>query len=385
MGFGQQRERGLFRSFWQAGFEAADHINGLGRRVDMIAATQHDRFVVEDYARAREVGIRTVRESVHWHLVDRGGRYDFSSLAPIAEAARAGGMQVIWTLCHYGWPDDLDLFAPEWVGRFAAYAAAVARFLAPYGDGPPLFAPINEISFFAFACGDAGWFYPFAVGRGDEVKRQLVRATIAGGDAIWRVDPRARLVHVDPVIHVVPASSDPDAVRAARGADASQWEAWDMLAGRRSPELGGHPRYLDIVGANFYHSNQWQLGGDRLRWEEDPRDPRWVPLHRLLARAFARYRRPLFLAETSHVGIGRGAWLLEIAAEVNEALAQGVPIEGICLYPIIDRPDWQNLDHWHNSGLWDLLPDEAGRLRRVLVPEYAAAFTQARRLLGSAG
>ena len=63
-------------------------------------------------------------------------------------------------------------------------------------------------------------------------------------------------------------------------------------AGRAQPELGGHPRYLDVVGVNFYHDNQWEHPSRRLRWEDNPRDERWVPFHRLLARAHARYGRP---------------------------------------------------------------------------------------------
>src|SRR4051794_33467481 len=60
----------LFKSFWMAGFESACHINRKGVRLDMIAATQHDRFVDEDYARLTQVDIRAVRETVRWHLVD---------------------------------------------------------------------------------------------------------------------------------------------------------------------------------------------------------------------------------------------------------------------------------------------------------------------------
>ena len=43
------------------------------------------------------------------------------------EAARAAGVQVVWDLCHYGWPDDLDVFSPAFVERFARFAGAAAR------------------------------------------------------------------------------------------------------------------------------------------------------------------------------------------------------------------------------------------------------------------
>ena len=80
----------------------------------------HDRYVAEDFALVHSMGIRTVRESAQWHLIDRDGALDFATLAPVAEAARAAGVQVLWTLCHYGWPEDLDLFSDELVARFAA-------------------------------------------------------------------------------------------------------------------------------------------------------------------------------------------------------------------------------------------------------------------------
>ena len=46
-------------------------------------------------------------------------------------------------------------------------------------DDVPFFTPINEISFFAWAAGEVGWFYPYGKNRGGEVKRQLIRAAIA--------------------------------------------------------------------------------------------------------------------------------------------------------------------------------------------------------------
>src|SRR5438046_2291235 len=88
----------VFSSFWMAGFESSCHINCAGVRLDMIAATQHDAQLEDDYARLRPFGMSTIREAVRWHLVDRGGRYDFSSLAPMVFAAQKHGLQVIWSL-----------------------------------------------------------------------------------------------------------------------------------------------------------------------------------------------------------------------------------------------------------------------------------------------
>ena len=154
-----------------------------------------------------------------------------------------------------------------------------------------------------------------------------------------------------------------------------------MLAGIRDRELGGHPRYLDVMGLNYYHSNQWEYPGARLRWEDTPRDARWMPFHRLIAEVYDHYHRPLFVGETSHFGAGRAAWIREIAEELRAALDAGVPLEGVCLFPIIDRMDWRDENHWHNSGLWDLVRQPDGKLMRVLNPEYAEAMKQSQLLL----
>jgi hypothetical protein len=289
----------------------------------------------------------------------------------------------LWTLFHYGWPDDVNVFTPAFVARFARYAGAAARFLVEQGQAAPVFTLVNEISFLSWAAGEVGWIYPHARSVGGRIKRQLIRATIAGIEAIREAAPAARFLHTEPLVHVVPPRGRPDLARAAADQRASQFEALDILAGRMAPELGGHPRYLDLVGVNYYHANQWEYPDRRLRWEDEPRDGRWIPLADLLAEVYARYDRPLVITETSHFGAGRARWLCEMTREARSARARGIPLAGVCLYPILDRPDWDDATHWHRSGLWDLEPDGDGRLRRVLCGEYAAALREAQAISGA--
>lgn len=376
----------IFSSFWMAGFESACHINRKGVRLDMMAETQHDRFADEDYFRLRQMGITSVRDTVRWHLIDKGGRYDFSSVDGMARAARNNAMQVIWDLCHYGWPGDVDLFSPAFVDRFARFSTAVARYFREQSDAVPMYTPINEISFLSWAAGEVGWFHPFAVDRGSEVKRQLIRAQIASIEAIRDADPRARIISVEPVINVIPPRGKPDVNGAAAAYNNSQFEAWDMLVGAQAPELGGHPKYLDVIGVNFYHDNQWEHpGGRKIAWHIHPRDPRWVPFHVLFKRTYDRYRRPIFVGETSHVGSGRAEWLREMAEELVQAIDAGVPVEGVCLYPIIDRFEWEDPTHWHNSGLWDFTRDADANFVRVLNDEYAAELWHSQEKLARKG
>ena len=328
-----------------------------------MASTCHDTFVERDYRRLAARGIYTCRDGVRWHLIEKApGQYDFSSVVPMLHAARKTGMQVIWDLCHYGWPDGIDIFSAEWIHRFRKFSAATARVIGQETEGAAYFCPINEISFFSWAAADVGIFAPFEKNRGCELKKQLVRATIESIEAVRNEVPTARIVHVDPVINVVtdPGTS-PIARAAARAHCNAQYEAWDMLSGRITPELGGSPKYLDIIGCNYYVHNQWVHGGPPI----ERTDRRYRPLWRLLKDVWERYRRPLFLAETGIEDERRPEWLRYVCDEVATAILTGIPVEGICLYPIVNHPGWADDRHCHN-GMWDYC-NETGH-REIYTP-----------------
>jgi hypothetical protein len=80
----------------------------------------------------------------------------------------------------------------------------------------------------------------------------------------------------------------------------------------------------------------------------------------LLAENFARYGKRLFIAETVIEDEARPAWLRYLCNEVFAAIADGVPVEGVCLYPVLNHPGWDDDRHCHN-GLIDYASDEAGR------------------------
>jgi len=335
-----QPRTSLFAGFFGAGFECSTFKRRSGQRMDFIAATEHERFAQQDYQRLNQESVRS-----------------------IARAARETGTQVMWDLCHFGWPDHLELFSPDFVTALAHYGAAVAQWLTRELEEPPWFVPVNEISFFSWAAGDEGSMYPFITSRGFELKTQLVRAAIATIDAIWAKVPSARFAHVDPLIHVVASPRHPEEQSAAEAYRLSQFQAWDMLSGRLLPELGGHGRYLDVIGVNFYPHNQWfyNLKNFRRVRKFTPlsrKHPLYRPLRQLLREVYERYRRPLFIAETGAEDRARAGWLRYVCQETQSAIEQGTPLEGICLYPILNHPGWIDDRHCHNA-LWDY-PDETG-------------------------
>ncbi len=361
----------MFRSFFFAGFEGTTGYNRRRQWIDQVAATGHDRHADADYRRLREVGIFAAREAIRWPLVDRGGAYDFSSVQPFVEASRRHGIDVIWDLFHYGYPRDLDIFSEGFAARFAAYCAAAAHFICARQEGTCYFTPVNEPSYLAWAGGEVGRFAPHARDRGPELKLALARAAIAGIDAIRAAVPSARIVNVDPVCQVVPPNGRLDLLADAQTFNhEAVFESWDMLCGRLRPELGGSRAHLDIVGINYYWTNQWELGRPEAPLAED--DPRRVPLGRLIRRVWKRYGGDLLITETSHVHDMRPKWISYVAAECEQLLDDHVPLRGVCLYPILGMPEWHSPDEWVAMGLWDILHENPARIRRICGPMWEA-------------
>jgi beta-glucosidase/6-phospho-beta-glucosidase/beta-galactosidase len=363
-----------FRSFWQAGFESATQINRNAKRLDLVQMTQHDRWAALDYDRLARERILTAREGARWHVIEpQPGEFEFESVDRLLEAARSSGTELIWDLLHFGWPSWLDIFSSEWLDAFEQF---VIRFLWCLQSWPgTLFViPVNEISFLSWAAGEVGCIHPFCSGRGYELKQQLVRAFRRAAHIIRTLRPGSVILAADPIIHVVGASTEPAAAEEAARKTHAMFQGWDMLSGQLCPELGGGEDGFDVVGVNFYPQNQWIDGGRTLSRDE----PGYRGLRAFLHELYDRYQRPLTISETGAQDEDRAAWLEYVAAEVTAAIRIGVPVLGICWYPILDHPGWDD-DRYCRHGLWGY-PTEAGE-RVIYYPLADALRRQPRTLL----
>ncbi len=371
----------MFRSFFMAGFECATGYNLHREWIDQIAATEHDIQVEADYELVSVADILTVREGVRWPLVEKGRRrYDFASLRPVLHAAERHGIEPIWDLFHYGYPDGVDLYSPGFPEHFADYCRAAARYIGDRSPGPHYFTPVNEASYFAWAAGERGLFAPHREGLGHELKIALARAAIAAVEAIREACPGARIVTVDPICHVVPPfGADQSVIDGANYfSNEVVFQFFDMMAGELHPELGGSREHLGIVGLNYYWTNQWEVGREGTPLADD--DPRRVPLGELVKRAWLRYGGDVIVSETSALGDARGPWLRELSDMACSLLDEGVSLRGICLYPILGMPEWHARDDWTRMGLWDLEAD-AGSLRRSVHVPMMQALRRGQRAL----
>lgn len=369
------QSRALFEGPFLGGFECSCLRTEDGRRLDLLASTRHAELASADYARLRRMGMTACRDGLSWvHAERSASRWDFSRTAAMIAAAEEHDVQVLWDLMHFGWPDDVDPFSTAFPGRLSRYARAFARIYANETDRQPWLTPINELSFLAWAGGDVRVMNPFVAARGVELKAQMVRATIEAIEAVRDVLPHARFVQPEPVIQIHPAPEHPKTWRRVESDNLLQFQAWDMLIGEVWPALGGHPKYLDVIGVNYYPDNQFMLDGSTVFRD----DPRYRPFHESLLEVHARYGRPMFVSETGTEGDARPEWLRYVVDECVAAMRGGCELHGITLYPVLNHPGWADDRHCPN-GLWDYA-DERGE-RAEHEPLAAEIRRQTPRLL----
>ena len=375
-----------FKSFWMAGFECSDQLNFHGDRVDFLNITSHLTLIDEDYERLKKFNFYTVREGLRWSQIETEPYiYDFGILEKMLLAGQKHGIQQIWDICHFGFPADLTPLHPHFTMRFAALCEAFVSYYKSFGFELPLIVtPINEVSFMSWLGGDVAATSPYCRNNGWEVKYAYMRAYIAGVKVMREVDPTVRILTTEPLVSLsANLNATQEQITIAKEHHDLQYQSVDMLCGRICPELGGKPEYLDMLGFNYYYNNQWIVEPHQMLGWNDP-----VPhqnlrlLSSLLTEAHERYDRPILLSETSHPREDRPVWIKHISVEITKLIQKDIPIWGVCIYPIIDRPNWDNLDDWHNSGLWDMDP-ESGLDSRILHQPSAHALLECQELIAA--
>jgi len=357
-----------FDSFFMAGFECSSHRRRDGVRLDLIRATGHDKHVARDYRQLRELGFRTVRDGLRWHLIEKTpGKYDWSSWLPMIEAAEAAGLQVIWDLFHYGSPDCIDQAAPDFPQRFTDFAVAALELQQSMSSGPPLVCPLNEINFLSWAVDD-GYFPRVGPDQRGWFKDQLVRTAITAATAIKQQWPKATVVWAEPLIHIAPHDLRRPTVRAAQANLQGMYEAYDWIMGLARPELGGDPSLVDVVGWNYYPHNQWYFDGPTIPMGHHE----YRPLSDMLVEMAKRYGKPIFLSETGAEGSGKPSWLHYVSNEVRDAMSRGADVRGICWYPITAYPGWDNSRHAETGLLSTVVANGSRHVDERLLGEFHA-------------
>lgn len=333
----------------------------------------------DDLDRFASLGIRALRYPVLWERVAPAGlaSADWRWTDERLIALQRLGIDVIAGLVHHGsGPRNTHLLDPEFAGRLAEYAGAVA---ARY-PWLSLYTPVNEPLTTARFSALYGAWYPHARDDASFVRALLnqCRGVVLAMQAIRRINPHARLLQTDDLgkTYATPALTS-----VADFYNERRWLGWDLLCGRVGP---GHPLwdYLlgtgmpaqefawfrenpcvpDLLGVNYYITSERWLDHRTARYPEsrvgrfrnqdiaDIEAPRAfaVPtpgLAPLLREAWNRYQIPIVISEV-HIDAQREdqlRWLHEIWRGAERVRAEGVDVRAVTAWALLGSFDWNSL------------------------------------------
>jgi len=376
---------------------------GLERSLDEYALTQHYDHWETDIDLIVESGATMVRWGVPWYKVNpQPNAWDWDWLDLVAQKFESSDITPIIDLMHYGTPLWLtDEFLNP---RYPEYVADYARNVAErYANRWNIYTPMNEPMLNALYCGLYSYWPPYGEGDRDFVRviRALQRGIVASQRAIRKVlAQKASFVHVEASFRFVADSTEASAEVEFLRERAFLLE--DLVTGAVTP---AHPMYEyllqngftlddfawamentaepDVMGVNYYPAGQTEIVSLRNPHSGGPNDLRprinaWTEgLADVLKIFAARYRVPVFLTETSHVGTDdeRMSWLNASVELVRNLRNEGLPIVGYTWWSLIDMIEWTYRygdrpagEYQLRMGLWSLRIDGTGDMQRLRTP-----------------
>ncbi|WP_323959767.1 family 1 glycosylhydrolase [Arthrobacter sp. JZ12] len=365
---------------------------------DIFETTEHDLRWREDLALLSNCGIVRLRYPIRWHRIEETeGTYDWSSTDEVLHHLREKGFRPIVDLVHHtSYPSWLsEGFAdPRFGEAYLRYAEAFAR-RYPWIEEYTLF---NEPFSTLFLCGHEGIWPPYHSGLQSFVNLIAnVLPAVAEASRVYRtLLPHARHVWVDTCeFHT---GSDAPGQFYATMANQRRFMVLDAFLGRDYDDdsqlgrdlepMGGAalkgmtPGFVDVLGLDYYAHCQWNFsieGGST-----PTRTP--VALADQIEQYWERYGLPCMISETNVRGhtSDRATWFKYVLEQCETAQARGVPLEGLCWFPVIDSTDWNSLlfrceGHVDPVGVY-WLDDNLERRASVMATSYSLAAGGARSL-----
>lgn len=373
------------------------------RALDEYELTQHYQYWHSDLALAKEAGATMIRWGIPWYRVNPApGAWDWDWLDRVVDRFAELELEPIVDLMHYGtplWMEDQFVNA-DYPARVAEYAARVAE---RYRGRLNVFTPLNEPLLNIIYCGEHAYWPPYlagddgfvtllrAIGRGIVLTQQAVAEASGGNASFVHVEASFRFTgdgpeHAEEIAHLRERQYLVQDLVTGRVDDAHPLVGYLCSHGFGDDDLDWartHTAVPDVMGVNYYpaHSTEQFLPGERR--DGGPLDPRprvngWTDgLEEVLTGFAKRYGRPVFLTETCWTGTveERLEWLDASVACVRKLRENGVDVVGYTWWPLFDMFEWtyrrgdQPATAYQLAmGLWDLVPDDAGVLRRIRNP-----------------
>ena len=192
--------------------------------------------------------------------------------------------------------------------------------------------------------------------RGWELKIALVRAAIAGIDAIRLACPDARIVNVDPLCRVAlpgrparPCRGGARLQRAPRLPGLGHAERPAHAGARRQPRPPRYRRHQLLLDQPVGVAHPAASTGSIPPLADD--DPRRLPLRDLVRSVWERYGGEIIITrDEPYRRHARRRGCARSRRNAEALLREGVPLRGVCLYPILGMPEWHDPDIWTPMG-----------------------------------
>ncbi len=156
-----------------------------------------DSLIEDDNAQLKNQGIQSVKMPISWQQAETIPYfYNWDAVTTALENAKKNGMEPIWDLCYFGFPDDVTPLQPNFVRRFAAFCRAFVRYYKyKEPDAILTLAPVDETAFVS-----SGTF----ISTNQEAMSVLAGACAEAISAMKEEDPNICILTNHPVADIIP-------------------------------------------------------------------------------------------------------------------------------------------------------------------------------------
>ncbi|HET6384110.1 MAG TPA: family 1 glycosylhydrolase [Armatimonadota bacterium] len=337
------------------GIECGFPVYTGNRRVDELEKTQHYTYFASDLLKAKGLGIDMIRYGIPWHRVEpQPGKFDWQWVDGALDLLFSLEMKPIVDLVHFGTPDWL---LPD--GGFASksFAEAQARYAAEFAQRYPkveYFTITNEPTITARFCGKTGYWHPFRKDAFDLICDNLAEGIHLSSQAIRSINSRAVIMQNDTCEYH--HAGDPSFEEECAALNNERFLVWDRTV-----------QDWDILGLDFYPWSEEVHSATR------PEIGPQFGLYGLAKQYYARYKKPMILAETDAPGTveERIDWMERTLRDCQRLNHEGIPMLGYTWWPLIDNINWGSFkmeDSPDNAGLYSMVRNERGIWEREETP-----------------
>ncbi len=341
------------------GVECGFPLKSGNKRIDELEKTQHYTYFASDLLKAKGLGIDMIRYGIPWHRVEpEKGKWDWNWVDGALDLIHDLDIIPIVDLCHFGTPDWLaeqgGFASPDFAKHLADYVEVFARRF----ERVQWYTILNEPLITARFCGREGFWHPFRKDAFELMTEHIADGIIESVKRVREIRPDAVMMQNDVCEHH--SAGDPALQSKVDCLNRERFLFWDRCDG-----------YWDVLGLDYY---PWT---EEIHFKRNRRKVgHYRGLYQLSKDYWARYKKPLLIAETDQAGTieARLDWMEQTLSDCQRLNAEGIPVIGYTWWPLIDNINWGAFkahDTPDNAGLYAMVKNDQNQWEREETPLVA--------------